>query len=271
MEVAQKLISQQADHLLGANAAVVPHSARRAHAEFLQRVRDIADLQTGGRELQELANNVFRILGEDGVNRAQITSLLSTTVSQEAFSQLQDSYEALSEEREKLALPTLRGQDSGRAEWVPQYFQPTGSAWPVRPEAVLPSMCMQLSGRPRPEVLMQPARANAEVQWAAHKEAAKTVPLSEPSEGTAHVMEGRERTASKMTLTALERLICSITGTEPPRKGGDQSVLLLVIGVLVQHEQPDAAAGHLLEVLGYDHMDDITHIVTMRKVRRKAA
>ena len=254
---------------MGDRAKDAPYSARSANSNWLNAVREAAEADIGGEELQKLATEVFWLLQSDSADRSAVSQLLGAGLSTQHFSSLKEACKALAQERHKLQLPPQRPQTN---TWVPQFFTPTGAPWPASWDAAMQGLCRHnpALGKPVPVAASaqpsKPSVAEAAAQWDAYKEAARTIPTADPAEAAPHVMDGRERTVSKMNLTALERIVCGITGLSPPSKGGDQSVLLLTIGALLQHEQPAAIAGLLVEVLGYSDMDHISHIVTMREV-----
>lgn len=261
------------EHILGSRAKDAPYAARAANSNWLNAVREAAEADIGGDELQSLATEIFWLLQNESVDRSAVSALLGAGLSAQHLTKLEEVGNGLAKERQKLQLPAERPAVQ-TSNWEPRFFEPAQVAWPASWDAAMQGLCRYNTalGRPAPDTATtaQPSQhsiADAAAQWDAYKEAARIIPTADPADVAPHVMDGRERTVSKMNLTALERIICRITGLSPPSKGGDQSVLLLTIGALLQHEQPDATAGLLVEVLGYSHMDQISHIVTMREVR----
>lgn len=256
-------------HLLGQKAADAPHSARAANSDWLNAVSKATGVDIAGDELQNLAIDVFWLLRSDTVDQHAVSMLLGSGISAQHLADLQAARTALAKERQKLQLPDDLPEDVSEA----RFAQSAETNWPASWEEAMQGLYSQstvLSQTISHERIVgaqshQVSVADAEAQWKAYKEAAKVVPTAEP-EDIPHVMDGRERTVAKMNLTALERIVCRITGQPPPSKGGDESVLLLTARALLHSDRPDAAAGELVDVLGLSHMDQISHIVTMREV-----
>ena len=272
------------DHLLGKHAADAPRSAKAAYAAYLSSVSSAMHTDIGGRELQGIASDVFSSLQRDGFSAGPpaLSQLLGTKVNEAEFRQVQQAHVALTAARDSLNLPDAAqpAPDSPVSPWKPRYFTPTTDKLPFNATAVLSKLCAPpdlsepaTSATPDGPTPAALAKAYAQQLQSAAQEMPSTFQLVAPDPpkqeaAAAASLHGElDRARGKMSLTALQQTVCKITGQPPPSRGGDETVLLLIVQTLLQTADPDAAAGQLLEVLGFEHMDLISDIVNKREVR----
>lgn len=238
--------------------------------------------EIGGQELQSIAFDVFISLQRDGFSSGPpgLSQLLGTRVTPDEFNRVQQAHSELASARQSLGLaPAERPAPAPEAApWTPKFFEPTNEPLPFNATAFLTRMCAPPAihkkapttapAAPTPASL---AKAHAQQLQSAADALPSTFQLvapEPPKPHTAAQLHGDlDRARGKMSLTTLERIVCEITGQSPPSRGGDETVLLLVVQTLLLNSDPDAAAGQLLEVLGFDHMDRISDIVNKREVR----
>lgn len=271
------------DHILGKHAEGAPRSAKTAYAAFLSALSAAMHTDIAGEELQGVAFDVFTSLQHDGFSAdpSGLSQLLGTSVTRAELHDLQQAHSALAAERQRLKLPPEPQPASEKTPWKPRYFEPTNERLPFDAAAVLTKLCalpepaeaptVTPEGAPTPAAL---AQAYAQQLQNAQRDLPSTFELvapepPKPLASSSNLHGDLDRARGKMSLTNLEQMVCKITGQSPPSRGGDDTVLLLIVQTLLQNADPDAAAGHLLEVLGFDRMDPISDIVNHREVCRR--
>lgn len=272
-------------HVLGDRANDAPYSAKAAYAVFLAAVSEAMHTEIGGHELQSIAFDVFTSLQDNGFSSGPsgLSQLLGTKVTPDEFNQLQQAHSALAAARTGLGLPAAAppAPSPKKPPWKSP-FTPSSEPLPFNARAVLSKMCAPRAAAqappsttaegPTPAELAQAyarqLQSDADALPSTFKMVAPEPPKPQSASASGAKLHGDlDRARGKMSLTTLERIVCEITGQSPPSRGGDETVLLLVLQTLLLHSDPDAAAGQLLEVLGFDHMDRIGDIVNKRDVR----
>lgn len=270
-------------HVLGDRANDAPHSTKTAYAAFLSAITDAMQTEIGGPELQGIAFDVFVFLQQNGHSSgaAGLSKLLGAKVTQDKVDKVNSTHSKLAIARKGLGLPPAEhpppAPDS--PPYVPRYFKPTNEPLPFNAVKYFSKMCAppdlsatagpSTAGAPSPSAL---AEAYKQTQQSDRDSLPTTFQLVAPDPpkavtSSSQVHGDLDKARGKMSLTTLQRIICDITGQPPPSQGGDETVLLLVLQTLIQSSDPDAAAGQLLEVLGFDHMERISDIVSRRDVR----
>jgi hypothetical protein len=262
-----------AGHLLG-EASTAPRAAKDPYSSFAQLVSDIVPVTVAGDDLAQLLSAAYTAISRPPSERMQcLQQALGAPVSAADFKALDQAHDRLREARASLRLPEvlLNGRPAPARPWHP----PPGTSY----------ACLLLSPRSAVVRLCDPYGRLNQAQQAGQTDTA----VSAVSSSGATMRFSGERAASvkqrdfnpdpdsddeamgvrrnQATLTWLECTICEVTGLSPPSKGGDDSVLLLVLRALAGPASGDAVAGEILEMLGFDHIDVAARIVNARVVR----
>jgi hypothetical protein len=277
-------------HLLGDDHTKAPRAARSAHAAFTTAVTSALGTDAAGEELAAYITETYNALA-GGVAAAEgLRCILGTVPAVGQFAVLQSTFQALQQERWALGLAdtalsdiTDTGTTEAR-EWRPPPGLPAiVSATLSSPRSAMLRLC-NLSAASTAMATLDPstlatsdASSSSAVPsslWNSSSVPAAAEPSRAPvprphnaivdPDSDDEVMGTHHATA---TLTWLQNLFCGMTGQSPPSRGGDDTVLLLILQVLVNQPDGDAAADELLNVMGFDHVDEVSRIVAVRPVR----
>ena len=240
--------------LLGANAATAPRTAKDALAAFTGAVKNALGTDAAGAELAAYLSATYSALLAPGASAATLRSVLGGMPSADAFGRLRSAFMDLQRARTSLKLPEdpAQGADArgnGAAPWqpaVPIVVEP-----PLSPRSAVLRLC-DPSGRRHAALSAAfgladsasdtPAHASAPVDiaaglaaTAANKSAASAAAAVADQHNAAFDPASDDEAAgvkrSKASLTWLQGIVCGISGQSPPSRGGDDTVLLLVMQV----------------------------------------
>ena len=237
---------QPSVHLLGPEPHKAPRKAKDAHAAFTSAVQEALSTDVAGRELAEHVHAAFVALRVPGCTIASLKDVFGRQPSQQQFAHLKGASQRLAKERSALKLPPAdAGADSkadssppnGRKEWryepdVPEPATPE----PLSPRSAVLRLCQPqqadaapVAAAPAPAVssLFDAGSAGPSTSRAAAAPARAHNPDIDPDSDD-EAMGARRARAS---LTWLQGVYCQLTGREPPSRGGDDTVLLLILQV----------------------------------------
>lgn len=231
---------QPSQHLLGSGHQKAPRAARDAHAAFTSAVQAALGSEVAGHELAEHVHAAFVALQTKGCTAASLKDVFGQQPSQEHLARLRGASQRLAKERAALKLAPAdaasKGSDtsstSSRTEWryepdVPQPATPE----PLSPRSAVLRLCepqhaapIHAAAAPPADTLFTLDAAGPSTSQSAAPARAHNADVDPDSDDEA--MGVRRARAS---LTWLQGVYCQLTGREPPSRGGDDTVLLLIL------------------------------------------
>ena len=244
-------------HLLGPEHARAPRTARDAYSAFLSAVKGALGTDTAGDDLAAYALETYNALCEPGASARTLHSVFGTAPSSSSVGALKQAWQGLQRARASLNLPdppAAAGHDSDFGDaaaahaWQPEI--PIATEAPLSPRSAILRLCDPSGKLASLSSFARASGSSTDTNGAASSSVAAAKPW-----GAAFSTQGAGAAAgptplrhnaaidpdsddeaagvrrAKASLTWLQELLCGMTGQSPPSRGGDDTVLLLILQV----------------------------------------